>query len=249
MDGYFERDMPGPDLLPLFAEAERLGVGFYLGYAEQTDAGDRYNAAVLVSPRGEVLGKYRKIHLPGFAEPDAAQAFQNLERRYFQPGDLGFSVWKLLGASIGMCICADRRFCETYRALALRGAELVVLGYNTPHHTPGADQIAPHVDMLAEEHNRLAMRAGAYQNGLWVIATAKAGVEEGIAMIGGSCIIAPSGELVAIAASEDDEVITGRIDLDYSRRYRKVFNLMALRRPEAYGDLVRHHDQHDGSTC
>lgn len=235
LDSYFEREMPAPHLMPLFDEARRLEVGFYLGYAELTESGEHFNSAVLVSPQGVVIGKYRKIHLPGFKEPDPGMPFQNLEKRYFDIGDLGFNTWPILDTTVGMCICNDRRWCETYRVLALRGAELVVLGYNTPQLTPNL----PEIDPLVDEHNHLSMRAGAYQNGIWVIGTAKAGTEEGVSQIGGSCIIAPSGEVVAAASTLGDEVITAHIDLDQSRRYRDtIFNFAAHRRSEHYGEIT-----------
>ena len=87
--------------------------------------------------------------------------------------------------------------------MGLQGAEWSLLGYNTPTHN--IDHPEPwHLRMF---HNRLVMQAGAYQNTSWVVAAAKAGTEDGHGLIGGSCIIAPTGEIMAQALSEDDEVI------------------------------------------
>ena len=72
------------------------------------------------------------MHLPGHAEFDAERAFQHLEKRYFEPGNLGFPVWRTMGGIFGMAVCNDRRWPETYRVMGLQGVELVVLGYNTP---------------------------------------------------------------------------------------------------------------------
>ena len=80
----------------------------------------------------KIVGKYRKVHLPGHAEFDRSARFQHLEKRYFEPGDLGFPVWRTMGGIFGMCICNDRRWPETYRVMGLQGVEMVVLGYNTP---------------------------------------------------------------------------------------------------------------------
>ncbi len=238
IDAFFEREMPGPETRPLFEAAVRLGLGFCLGYAERTvEAGvtRRYNTSILVDKGGRIVGKYRKIHLPGHAEPEPRRPFQHLEKRYFDVGNLGFRVWRAFGGLVGMCICNDRRWPETYRVMGLQGVELILLGYNTPAHNPPA----PEHDHLAVFHNSLVMQAGAYQNGAWVVGVAKCGREEGVDQIGQSQIIAPSGETVAMTATLGDELIVGRCDLDLGRSYtRTVFDFARHRRPEAYGLIV-----------
>jgi predicted amidohydrolase len=238
LDTFFERQMPGPETQPLFDEARRLGLAFYLGYAElATEGGSvrRYNTAILVDPTGRIVGKYRKVHLPGHAEVEPWRPFQHLEKRYFDVGDLGFGVWRLLGGLIGMCICNDRRWPETYRVMGLQGVEMVLLGYNTPLHNPPA----PEHDALANFHNALVMQAGAYQNGTWVVGVAKCGHEEGVDQIGQSQIIAPSGETVAMAATLGDELVVARCDLGLCRSYKStVFDFARHRRPEHYGLIV-----------
>ena len=91
---YFEKSMPSKDTQPLFDEAKKLGIGFYIGYAELTPEGRRFNTAILVGPDGSIVGKYRKIHLPGHADHKPKAAFQHLEKKYFEVGDLGFRVWR-----------------------------------------------------------------------------------------------------------------------------------------------------------
>ena len=136
---------------------------------------------------------------------------------------------------MGMAICNDRRWPETYRTLALRGAELIMLGYNTPAQIPWD----PICDNLGTFHNHLCMQAGAYQNGAWVVGIAKAGLEEGCDLIGGSAIIAPSGEIVAQCATKDDELITARCDLELSARNKDaMLNFAAHRRIEHYGIIT-----------
>ncbi|MBC8112766.1 MAG: N-carbamoyl-D-amino-acid hydrolase, partial [Candidatus Saccharimonas sp.] len=113
IDSYFERSLPGPDTQPLFDEAARLGIGFCLGYAELTTDGDRvrrFNSTVLVERDGRIVGHYRKVHLPGHRDHRPGNPFQNLERCYFEPGDLGFPVWSAFGGRVGMLICNDRRW-------------------------------------------------------------------------------------------------------------------------------------------
>lgn len=239
LDAYFEDAMPGEAVRPLFDDARRRGIGFYLGYAERvrTDTGvRRFNTSVLVGPDGRTLGHYRKVHLPGFHEPQPDRSLQHLEKRYFTPGDLGFPVFEAFGGRIGMCLCNDRRWPETYRMLALQGAELIALGYNTPAgYSPDPKQT-----MLSDFHNHLVMQAGAYQNACWVVGVAKAGREEGSDLIGGSAIIAPSGEIVAQARTLGDEVIVAECDLDAAAAYRRdMMDLARHRRPDQYGLLVR----------
>ena len=238
IDAFFEREMPGPETRPLFDEAARLGMAFCLGYAELIQEGGalrRYNTSILVDRAGRLVGKYRKVHLPGHAEHEPWRPFQHLEKRYFDVGDLGFPVWRALGGVLGMCICNDRRWPETYRVMGLQGVEMILLGYNTPAHNPPA----PEQDALGPFHNHLVMQAGAYQNATWVVGVAKCGREEGCDLIGQSAIIAPSGEIVAQAATLGDELITARCDLDLTRSYKDtIFNFARHRRPEHYRLIV-----------
>ncbi len=238
IDSFFETEMPGPETRSLFDAAAGLGVGFCLGYAERirTAGGDRhFNTAILVDGTGAIVGKYRKVHLPGHSEPEPWRPFQHLEKRYFEPGDLGFPVFPAFGGTMGMCICNDRRWPETFRVLGLRKAEMVMLGYNTPQHYPSA----PEHDHLQDFHNHLVMQAGAYQNGTWVVGVAKAGLEEGCDLIGGTCIIAPTGEIVAECQTLADEVIVHDCDLDRCREIKdNIFNFALHRQPENYGPIA-----------
>ncbi|MBA4784631.1 MAG: N-carbamoyl-D-amino-acid hydrolase, partial [Rhizobiales bacterium] len=132
VDTWFEREMPNGATMPLFERARELGMAMTFGYAELTPEGRRFNTSILTNRKAEIIGKYRKVHLPGHDEYDTERAFQHLEKRYFEPGDLGFNVWRNEGAIMGMAICNDRRWPETYRCLGLQGVELVTIGYNTP---------------------------------------------------------------------------------------------------------------------
>nr|WP_275402679.1 N-carbamoyl-D-amino-acid hydrolase [Streptomyces sp. SID10853] len=232
LDSYYETAMPSPVVAPLFEMARELRVGFYLGFAELTPDGRRFNTSILVSEQGEIIGKYRKIHLPGYATPRPHEPVQNLEKRYFEVGDLGFPVWDGFGGRVGMCICNDRRWPETYRVMGLQGVELVMVGYNSLLNVPAMAE----VDHLQSFHNHLSMQSNAYFNGTWVVASARAGVEEGIPQLGQSVIIAPSGEITAQAYTNGDEVIVGSIDLDACNIFKRyMFNFRQHRRPEHYG--------------
>ncbi len=237
-DAYFEGTMPSSDTQPLFDEAKKLGIGFYIGYAELTEEDGRtrhFNTSILVDPSARIIGKYRKVHLPGHAEHEPWRRFQHLEKRYFETGNLGFPVFRAFGGILGMCICNDRRWPETYRVMGLQGVEMVLLGYNTPVHNPPA----PEHDLLSNFHNQLVMQSGAYQNGTWVVGVAKAGNEEGVDQIGNSVIVAPSGEIVAACSTLGDELAFARCDLDLGNSYkRSVFNFARHREPEHYRLIV-----------
>jgi len=235
IDSFYERQMPSTETQRLFDEAAKRGIGFHLGYGElceEDGVTHHYNTAILVGPDGNLIGKYRKVHLPGHSEFEEEKQLQHLEKRYFEIGNYGFPVWRAYDGILGMCICNDRRWPETYRVMGLQGVELITLGYNTPATSPDS----PQVPDLQPFHNHLSMQAGAYQNGTWVAAAAKAGYEEGVHHIGGSCIISPTGQIMAQAVTVADELITYDCDLDLCNHFKETtFNFAKHRRPEHYG--------------
>lgn len=240
IDRFFEQSMPGPETQPLFDRAAELGIGFCLGYAElvETDAGTRhFNTCILVDKTGSIVGKYRKVHLPGHADHKPERPWQHLEKAYFDTGDLGFPVWRAFDGIVGMCICNDRRWPETYRMMGLQGVEMILLGYNTPSTEPPWGFEPTH---LASLHNNLSMQSGAYQNATWVVGVAKAGREEGCDMLGGTVIIAPTGEIVAQGRTLDDELVVAECDLDACNHYKNtVFNFAEHRQPDQYGLITQ----------
>ena len=234
-DHWYERTMPNADTQPLFDEAKRLAVGFCLGYALLDADGRRWNVQTLVERDGRIVATYKKTHIPGHEHNEPDRPFQHAERYYFEPSPEGFGVWRAFGGLIGMAICNDRRWPETYRVMGLQGVEMVLCGYNTPiHYVPDPSQ-----DILQGFHNALVMQSGAYQNGTWVIGVAKGGVEEGVDSLTQSMIVAPSGQIVAQALTNDDEVIVARCDLDWCQRYKgTLFDFDRYRRPEVYGRIT-----------
>jgi predicted amidohydrolase len=220
---FFETEVPPRALAPLLARAASHGMACHVGFCENA-GGRHFNTAILTDERGEVCGRFRKIHLPGAARP--APFARVYEPRYFEPGDTGYRVFPIARARIGIAICQDRRYCETYRCLGLLGAEVVLIGYNTP------------MAASALSLNELVMRAGAYENHLFVVAAAKAGVEDGLELIGGSCVISPLGEVLARAATTGDELVVARIDLDQAMEARRRWGFFERRRPEYYGPVT-----------
>jgi len=185
-DQFFETEVPPKALEPLLRRAAEARVGVHVGFCEKAD-GKYFNTALLTDRDGRLCGTFRKIHLPGTKSPDGFA--QVHEPYYFAHGDTGYRVFDAVGAKVGIAICQDRRYPESYRALALQGAEIILIGYNTP--------ISP----LALDLNELCMRAGAYANLSFVVGVAKAGVEDGVELIAGSCIIDPQGQVLARAAT------------------------------------------------
>ena len=234
-DHWYETSMPSPATQPLFDEARRLSIGFSLGYAELTPDGHRFNTQILVEKDGTVVAKYHKVHIPGHEHHEPDRPFQHAERYYFEPGPEGFGVWKAFEARMGMMICNDRRWPESYRVMGLKGVEMILCGYNTPiHYVPDPSQ-----DILQGFHNALVMQSGAYQNGTWVVGVAKGGTEEGVASLGQTCIVAPSGQIVAQAYTTDDELVVARCDLDWCSKYKDtLFDFDKYRRPEVYGSIT-----------
>src|SRR5262249_58142629 len=143
--------------------------------------------ALLTEGGGRRAGVSEKTPLRGTRAVDGfAQVY---EPYYFAHGDTGYQVFDCAGATVGGAICQDRRYPESYRCLALQGAEIILIGYNTP------------ISALALDLNELCMRSGAYANLCFVVGVAKAGVEDGVELIGGSCIINPLCPVLAKAAT------------------------------------------------
>ncbi len=168
-DQFFETEVPPKALLPLLERAKAARMACHVGFSEKAE-GRYFNTALLTDEAGRLAGTFRKIHLPGVKKPDGhAQVY---EPYFFETGNSGYKVFPTAKAQVGIAICQDRRYPESYRCLGLLGAEIVLIGYNTP------------LSALALDLNELCLRAGAYQNSLFVVGIAKAGIEDGMELIG-----------------------------------------------------------------
>jgi N-carbamoyl-D-amino-acid hydrolase len=236
-DQWFESSMPNAATETLFARAKAHGMGMTFGYAERTPDGHHFNTSILIDRDGKTIGTYRKVHLPGHVEFDPERTHQHLEKRYFEPGNLGFPVWRTMDGIFGMMICNDRRWPEAYRVMGLQGVEMITLGFNTP----SVNSQKP--DEGAEQrifHHKLSLQAGAYQNSTWLVAVAKAGVEDGFPMFGCSVIIDPDGHIVAETSTEADELLVHACDLDATRFGKDtIFDFKRHRRIEHYGRITQ----------
>ena len=229
-DSFFSTEIPSPETEPLFRAAKERGIAFVLPYAEK-DGDAHYNCVVFTDSDGRVLGKYRKVHIPGSVDPKGERKPEILEKRYFTPGDLGFPVFQTSTARVGALICYDRRFPESFRCLGLEGAEIICAPYNTPASGKPKEE--------GQAALELAIRAGAYANGCYAIGAGKAGVEDGEEFIGGSFIAVPSGEIVAKAVSRGDETVIATLDLEVVDQVRRGWDFQVNRRPETYSRLMK----------
>ena len=228
---FLEDGQPSAVTQPLFEAGRQAGLHWVFPFAEREN-GQVYNTAVLVDPTGTIVQKYRKAHIPGVVEP-RGQELDIFEKRYFTEGNLGFPVTALRtgeSARLGMLICYDRRFSEAYRALALGGAELICIPYNTP--TFGRPPAEGH------ETAEILLRAAAIENQVFIVAAGKAGVEDGVEYIGGSEVISPEGKVLAKAQTAGDELVVTTIDLDALAQLKARWDFMPDRRPELYQALT-----------
>lgn len=244
VDSYFEKGdiSKSKTVKPLFDSAKELNIGFGLGYAELTNDGHHFNTYILVDNKGQIVQKYRKAHLPGFDNPTEGIEFQQLEKRYFEYGDLGFPAYRSnpdwIDSTIGMLICNDRRWPEAWRSYALQGMDLCLNGYNTASNGTSLFGSKENKE-LRQYHSDLSTTANAYFNSCFAVSVAKCGVEDGQGLIGGSIIVDPNGKVIAQAKTEDDELLIIEIDLDETiNGKQKMFDFSRHRRPELYSRLV-----------
>lgn len=270
LDKYFEHSdiTQAPDTAPLFKLAQELHVDICVGYAERTPEGTGYNTCIYYSAAAQkVLQKYRKVHLPGTSEPfEEPDAVNQLEKRYFAPGDLGFEAFRVPGlfenaakASmsgehtkgegdpiIGLLICNDRRWPEAWRCYGLQGAELILCGYNTAGFAPslwGSDPNISHekAEQDALFHHRLVMQSNSYMNSCFSVSAARCGLDDGkYDLIAGSSVVDPTGRILGETTEKEDELLVVEIDLDQVRAGKeKTFDFGRHRRVETYGRITR----------
>lgn len=243
VDSYFEKgDITQGPCKPLFDLSKKKSIGFYLGYAELTDDGHHFNTSILVDNKGKIVHKYRKVHLPGFVEPIEGVPFQQLEKRYFEYGDMGFQAVRTnpewIDATVGMLICNDRRWPEAWRSYALQGMDLMLIGYNSVANAVGL--FGDKEDKtLRQYHSDLAAKSNAYFNSCFAVSVGKCGKEEGQDLLAGSIVVDPTGRTVVQSQIEDDDVMVSEIDLDETIiGKQKMFDFARHRRPECYSRLV-----------
>lgn len=212
----------GPTIQRMRELARQHQMALIVPIYEVEQEGLYYNTAAVIDRAGNYLGKYRKTHIP-----HVAPGFW--EKFYFRPGNLGYPVFDLGFARIGIYICYDRHFPEGARALGLNGAEIVF--------NPSAT-----VAGLSEYLWKLEQPAHAVANGYFIGAINRVGTEAPWNIghfYGSSYFCDPRGQIIALASREKDEVLVADLDLDQIKEVRQTWQFFRDRRPDAYSDLVK----------
>ena len=202
--------------------AKQYGVAIPASFFER-DGQHYYNSLAMINPDGEIMGIYRKSHIPD------GPGYE--EKYYFRPGNTGFKVWDLFGTRIGVGICWDQWYPETARAMALMGAE--VLFYPTAIGSEPYD-----ADLDTSRMWRRAMQGHAVSNCMPVVASNRIGVEDDQAFYGHSFITNEWGDLVTEYGSHETGVLTASLDLEQARKHRAGMGFFRDRRPELYRRLA-----------
>jgi N-carbamoylputrescine amidase len=205
--------------------ARELGVVLPISVFER--ANNAFYNTVVIIDAGEVLGAYRKSHIP--ESPGYHEKF------YFSPGDTGFKVFDTRYAKLGVAICWDQWFPEAARAMALMGADLLL--YPT---AIGSEPQDSSID--SSGHWQRTMQGHAAANIMPVVASNRIGTEKGenytMTFYGSSFIASPTGEKIAEADRTSESVLTATFDLEEVRRYRQAWGVFRDRRPDLYYPLL-----------
>ena len=223
--------VPGPLTERFAALARALGVALVVPIFERRAAGLYHNAAAVLDATGDLLGTYRKTHVPD--DP------QFLEKFYFTPGDLGYRVFETRFARIGVLICWDQWYPEAARLTALRGAEAIVYPTAIGWATAGPDE-----DGAADcEAWRTVQRGHAIANGVYVAAVNRVGIEKsdagGLRFWGRSFVCDPKGRMIAEAAGDAPEVLVARCERRLIERQRRDWPFLRDRRIDTYAPITR----------
>lgn len=214
---------PFPTLAPVAEAARRLGLYILLPIPEKSGL-SFYNSALLFGPGGEVVGRYRKNLLPGSFLKSESQ-LNVYEKIFFRPGDLGLSLFDVAGAKVGVQICYERQFPEGFRALALKGAQVIFAPSNSQTYDTDWRKTIWYC----------LFQTRAYENGVFIVAVNKAGRERGIEWGGHSMVVSPLGaEILADAGAEEDCVLTVTLDLGQVVQAQHRLPFARDLRPEIY---------------
>jgi N-carbamoylputrescine amidase len=219
----------GPLMTRLRGISKQHGIATIWPFGERTPGGGYFNSALACDERGEVLGIYRKTHIPAYFPDELQGGTGSYERLYFTPGPaLPVFAWR--GIKFGIQICYDRLFPEPSRVLTLQGAEIIFMPicystYSDPDHRAGIWEVP--------------LRARAYENGVYVVAANRVG-QEGIRHhLGRSMVVDPAGAIVAEAGSEKEDLLVAELDIERVRGDRRKIPWSRDRRIDLYEPLAR----------
>lgn len=202
--------------------AKALGIAIPTSFFER-DGHHYYNTLAMIGPDGDVMGVYRKSHIPD------GPGYE--EKYYFRPGNTGFKVWDVFGTRIGVGVCWDQWYPECARVMALEGAELLFYptAIGSEPHDPGLD---------TRRLWRRAMIGHAVCNVMPVIAANRIGDEDGQRFYGTSFICDEWGDVVAELGDDEEGVIVATLDLDRAAKNRAGMGFFRDRRPQLYGRIA-----------
>ena len=213
----FAEPVPGP-LTDAFAErARRHGMVIVLNLYER-DGHRAYDCSPVIDADGRLLGRTRMIHITEYA------CFH--EQGYYTPGDTGAPVYDTKAGRIGVAICYDRHYPEYMRALAVAGADLVVV--------PQAGAVGEWPDGLYEAE----MQVASFQNGYYTALANRVGAEECLTFSGESFVCGPDGRVIARAGVGTDEILHADLDLSQIGRSHARRLFLRDRRPELYAAWI-----------
>jgi N-carbamoylputrescine amidase len=201
--------------------AAKLGVAIPTSFFER-DGHHYYNTLAMIGADGEILGTYRKSHIPD------GPGYE--EKYYFRPGNDGFKVWEVFGTRIGVGVCWDQWYPECARVMALLGAEL--LFYPT---AIGSEPYDPDLD--TSRMWRRAMLGHAVSNCMPVIAANRIGVEDGAKFYGHSFVTDEWGDIISEFGAGESGALVATLDLARAARHRAGMGFFRDRRPQLYGRI------------
>ena len=219
--------IPGPSTTFYCELAKKLGVVIVASLFEKRAPGLYHNTAVVIESNGEIVGKYRKMHIPD----DPAY----YEKFYFTPGDMGFHPIQTSLGKLGVLVCWDQWYPEAARLMALAGAELLIY--------PTAIGYDPNDTKEEQERQRMAwqtvQRGHAVANGLPVITVNRVGEEEGVPFWGTSFVAGPQGELLYEAPTNQEVETIIEVDMKRSEQVRRWWPFLRDRRIENYTEITK----------
>ncbi|MEZ5749590.1 MAG: N-carbamoylputrescine amidase [Caenibius sp.] len=210
-----------PSVIAMQALAARLKVAIPTSFFER-DGQHYYNTLAMIDERGEILGTYRKSHIPD------GPGYE--EKYYFRPGNDGFKVWDVAGTRIGVGICWDQWYPECARVMALLGAQLLLY--------PTAIGSEPYdAELDTSRMWRRAMVGHAVSNCMPLIAANRTGTEDGQHFYGHSFICDEWGDEIASFGAQESGVLMAELDLERAARHRAGMGFFRDRRPQLYGRI------------
>jgi N-carbamoylputrescine amidase len=219
--------IPGPSSEALAKLAAECGVTICASLFERRAEGLYHNTSVILDADGQLVGKYRKMHIPD--DPLYYEKF------YFTPGDLGFQAPQTRNGRIGTLVCWDQWFPEAARLTALSGAQILVY----PTAIGWQFDESPETDQAQHDAWETVQRGHAIANGVFVAAVNRVGPEDGIRFWGQSFVADPFGRVLARASASEPEILCVDCDLSLIERVRRDWPFLRDRRIDAYADLCR----------